>query len=467
MIGRSTTLVFPQEHHRAAFAHLFPGDGLEAAALLLCTVVCGERCKLLVREVLSVPYSACAVRRSDAITWPGAWVEEAIDRAEGNKLAVIAIHSHPGHMYAFSAVDDESDRALMPSFVHAGVQPAGSAIMTADGAVRARLYPEDGIVKPIDLVMVAGDDLPCWWEEGATWRGPPARPMAFTSAMAGWLGRMSACIIGVSGTGSIVAEQLARLGIGKLILIDFDKIEARNLNRIVNATSADVAAGRFKVDVLADAIRQYRSDCDIRTVRGSIASAEAVLAAADADYLFCCVDSVEGRHIADRLAAYVTMPLFDVGVSIPTFRTPAGEIGIADVCGRIDYVFPGGSTLLERGVYDSKSLAAEYLVRAAPDVHRRQVAEGYLKGVREQAPDVISVNMRAAATMVSEFLARVFPFRQFPNAERARTLFMLGDGEEEYFSEAAFASARPFEICAGLEEPLLGLPGLQTERGAA
>ena len=34
--------------------------------------------------------------------------------------------------------------------------------------------------------------------------------MAFTSEMRAWLGRMSVCVIGVSGTGSLVAEQLAR-----------------------------------------------------------------------------------------------------------------------------------------------------------------------------------------------------------------------------------------------------------------
>ena len=50
------------------------------------------------------------------------------------------------------------------------------------------------------------------------------RPVAFTSGMTNWLGRLSACVIGVSGTGSIVAEQLARLGLGEIILIDFDKV---------------------------------------------------------------------------------------------------------------------------------------------------------------------------------------------------------------------------------------------------
>ena len=53
--------------------------------------------------------------------------------------------------------------------------------------------------------------------------------------------------VGVSGTGSVVAEQLARLGSGEIILVDFDRIEGRNLDRILNSTMADVADSRLKV----------------------------------------------------------------------------------------------------------------------------------------------------------------------------------------------------------------------------
>lgn len=467
MIARSTTLIFPQNLHRRTLNHLFPGDGLEAAALLLCTVVRGRRLKLLVQDVLVVPYSECSVRRPDAITWPGSRVEEAIERAAIAGQAVVAIHSHPGLLFAFSQADDESDSTLMPALFHGGIQPCGSAVMTAEGAVRARLYHDGCSPKPVDLVTVVGDDLTWWWDDLSSPSGPTACPMAFTTPMAKWLERMSACVIGVSGTGSIVAEQLARLGIGELILIDFDRIEARNLNRIVNSTTLDASHNRLKVDVLADAVRRYRSNCEVHAIPSSIATREAVVAATEADLLFSCVDSFEGRHIADRLGAFMAMPLFDVGVSIPTRRTPTGAPVIAEVCGRIDYVFPGGSSLLERGVYDGKSLEAEYLARVAPETQRRRMVEGYLPGFQEQAPDVIAVNMRAASAVVLEFLARGFPFRQFPNGDRARTLFMLGDGEEEYYAEASFPGMSPFEVAAGLQEPLLGLPDLGIRKEAA
>ncbi len=461
MIARRTALILPGALHNRLEAHLFPGDGREAAALILCAIVQGRRDKLLAQDFIAVPYDACTRRTPVSLTWPGEYVEDAIDHAAANGLAVICAHSHPGGLFAFSPVDDESDRLLMPSIRLGTDMPSGSAIMIPGGAMRARLYRSD-MPELVDLVMAIGDDLRCWWSDGPDNQHPP---MAFTSEMTAWLGRLSAVVIGVSGTGSIVAEQLARLGFGEIILIDYDKIERRNLNRILNATVADAEGGALKVEMFAKAIRRYRPDCNVVPVPHSIGERDGVIAALDADVVFSCVDSAEGRHMADRLAAYSAMPLFDVGVAIPTRQTPHGS-AIAEVCGRIDYVQPGGSTLHDRGVYTAEMLEAEYLARVAPDAHAQKLKDGYIRGVQEQAPAVISLNMRASAAVVMEFLARMFPFRHAPNHERARTIFMLADGDEEYTAEASFNGSASLPVAAGSIEPLLGLPSL-TKRSAA
>jgi ThiF family len=391
----------------------------------------------------------------------------AIERAEAAGFSVLAVHSHPGGLFAFSELDDASDKLLLPALFHGTDQVAGSVIMLPDGAMRGRLYDADGDTKPIDLISIIGDDLRLWWQEDARQGTSPKRPVAFTSGMTEWLGRLSACVIGVSGTGSAVAEQLARLGFGEIIVVDFDKIEPRNLNRILNATLADAKAGRLKVEMFASAVKKYRPGCDVRCVPNSIATRDAVLAACEADILFSCVDTDEGRHIADRLAAYCAMPLIDLGVSIPTRRGSSDDREIAEVCGRIDYVFPGGSTLLDRGVYDSATLEAEYLARTAPDAHRQKLADGYIRGLEEKAPAVIALNMRAASDAVMEFIARAFPFRHASNGSRARTLFMLADGDADVLAESDFTASGSYPVGAGLQEPLLGLPALGRQRRAA
>jgi len=457
---RQRTLVLPNRIATDLRQHLFPGDGLEAAALLLCAVAGGRRKKLLGRELLLVPHDRCS-REPARLTWPGEFVEAAIDRAEAHGDVVIAVHSHPGGLYDFSCADDESDKILMGSVRHGTERMAGSAIMVPSGAMRARLYESDSASESIELVMNVGPDISLFWNDAR----PTSPAMAFSSGMRATLAHMSACVVGVSGTGSVVAEQLARLGFGEVILIDFDKLEAKNLNRILNSSVKDV--GSHKVDMFANAVSRYRPDCTTVPVPLSLGTREAILAAAEADVLFSCVDTAEGRHIADRLAAYFAMPLFDVGVAIPTAPNPDGTWRIAEVYGRVDYVFPGGSSLLDRGVYDAAALEAEYLAANAPETLARKLADGYLQGVGEQAPAVISLNMRAASACVLEFIARVFPFRQYPNEQRARTIFMLGEGDEDAFAECDFETGNRFPVAAGVTEPLLGVPAFSQKRRAA
>jgi hypothetical protein len=455
---RSYTLMLPQKIAEQLRQHLLPEDGLEAAALLLCAQVGTRRKKLLGRELIAVPHDRC-VRSRDSITWPGEYVETAIDCAVSRGDAVMAVHPHPGGLFAFSIADDESDRTLTGALRHGTDQLAGSAIMIPSGAMRARVYENDHAATAIDLVMAAGPDIRTWWWDGATATGPRPAPMAFTSGMRAWLGRMSICVVGVSGTGSIVAEQLVRLGVGEIILIDFDKLEERNLNRILNSSRA--AIGSYKVEMFAHAIRLCRPDCYVVALPHSIATPEAILAACEADVLFSCVDTAEGRHIADRLSAYFAMPLFDVGVAIPTEAAPRGR-RIAEVYGRVDYVYPGGSRLMDRGVYDAALLEAEYLARVAPQTLSRKIADGYLRGIPEEAPGVIALNMRAASACVIEFLARLFPFQT-----HARSIFMLAEGDQDIYAERQFTASERLPVASGETDPLLGLPALGERRRVA
>ncbi|MFC7691810.1 ThiF family adenylyltransferase [Paeniroseomonas aquatica] len=274
------------------------------------------------------------------------------------------------------------------------------------------------------------------------------------------LGRLTAVVVGVSGTGSIVAEQAARLGFGRVIMVDFDRVEARNLNRILNATTRDAEMRVLKVEMFAAAIRSHRAGDVPVPVAASVATREAVLAASAADILFCCVDTLEARHIADLISVAFLIPFIDVGVVIPVRKAGAG-MAIADVCGRIDYVQPGGSSLQDRAVYSPESLRAEYLRRAAPEAHRQELEAGYIKGLIEEAPAVITLNMRAAAAAMNEFIARAYPFRLDANALYARTQFSLAACEEEYVAEANFPRSASQAFARGAAEPLLGLPMLK------
>jgi proteasome lid subunit RPN8/RPN11 len=461
-----SALAFAGIQHERLHAHLFPGDGLEAAAILLCSCSAPPRLRLLVRDVIVVPHDACRTRRADALTWPGNYIEEAIDRAEAEDLTVVLIHSHPGGLFAFSSMDNESDQLVLPSLLQSHGAFHASAIMTPDGAVRCRCYAKDMVPHKIELVTAAGHDLMYWWDCHAEVGRRTRRPMAFTSDMTRELGRLTAAVIGVSGTGSITAEQCCRLGFGRTKLIDFDRLELRNLNRILNANLRDAKLRRFKVEAFAEAVAGYRGKGFAEPIPLSIMTREAVIAAGQADVLFCNVDSQEGRQISDLIAAAYLIPLFDAGVVIPVRN--AGDVpAIADVCGRVDYVQPGRSSLQDRGVYTPEGLRAEYLRAAAPDAHRHEIEAGYVPGIVDEAPAVITLNMRASAACMNEFIARAYPYRHERNELYARTQFSLAACEEEFTPETSFtATVNEALLGRGSREPLLGMPFLGTASDA-
>ncbi len=79
----------------------------------------------------------------------------------------------------------------------------------------------------------------------------------------GMTGRLSRAVIGIAGCGGIgsnVAVSLVRAGIGKLIIADFDIVEASNLNRQYYFISE---IGKSKVTVLKDRLLQINPDCEI------------------------------------------------------------------------------------------------------------------------------------------------------------------------------------------------------------
>lgn len=55
------------------------------------------------------------------------------------------------------------------------------------------------------------------------------------------LGDCSVAIVGLGGGGSHIAQQLAHLGVANFLLIDPDRVEESNLNRLIGATAEDTA----------------------------------------------------------------------------------------------------------------------------------------------------------------------------------------------------------------------------------
>lgn len=462
---RALTLALTASDHHDLERHLFPGDGLEAAAILICGRAGADCERLCVHRVIDVPYDECPTRTPVQLVWPGEYLEIAIDAADKIGGSIILIHSHPGGFFNFSKIDDASDASAIPALRHGSADETvkhGSAIMVPGGAIKARLYDKTGSIEPITRICSIADDI-------KVISNPiPANPLPFSSQMTDALGQLTACVVGASGTGSIVIENLCRRGIGKIILIDFDVMRHKNLNRILNSTIADADTERYKTAMLKEAIAKYRPDIEIISIEAPIESEEAIIAASGGDVIFSCVDTMEARHYCELMSRAFVAPLIDVGVTIPTRQSASQDVRIADVCGRIDYVHPDGPSLTDRGVITPEGLYAEYLSRVDPGALAQQQKEGYLKGFAEEAPSVLTLNMIGAALAVEEWMARVFPYRHDANAEHDRLFFSLAGREFEYDLAALQGRSEPDALRGrGLFYPLLGLVHSEANERAA
>jgi len=450
-----------QTDHRALMAHLLPGDGLEAVAVALCgRRRSRERHCLSVRKLVPIPYDECKARTPERVTWSTQRLVPLLELAEKHDLGILKIHSHPGAYLDFSPTDDESDKDLFNSVFGwtDSAFPHASAVMLPGGRMFGRAILPDGAFQPLDSILVPGDDLQFWIADG---RGrlpsfAQRHTQLFGSGTIRRLREMAIAVVGCSGTGSPVIEQLARLGVGRLVLVDPDRVELKNLNRILNATREDAYLKRPKVEVMARAIAAMGFDTEVEIIADDLATPRAVKAVAECDAVFGCMDGVEGRHLLNRLAAFYVLPYFDLGIKLEG----DGEGGVNEACGAVHYVRPDGSTLQDRKLYNADQLKAAGLRRTDPKAYREQVAAGYIRGIAEDRPAVISINMQIASTAVNEFLARLHPYRHDDNAESAvvRTSFMSSTVFRE--SEEATSGSFFAHIGKGDVRPLLAMPDL-------
>lgn len=75
------------------------------------------------------------------------------------------------------------------------------------------------------------------------------------------LRKSSVAILGLGGVGSFAAEAICRSGVGRMILIDKDKVDITNINRQLIATLNTI--GKSKVELMAERIKSINPDCEI------------------------------------------------------------------------------------------------------------------------------------------------------------------------------------------------------------
>ncbi len=427
-------------------AHLFPGDGKEAVAILLCgRHENAEQSILLSHQLFLVPYEDCE-RHVEYVRWKTNTIIPLLEKVEKSNFALLKIHSHPGNHPEFSDTDDISDVEFgRTAFDWSETNSVhGSAVMLPSGEIFGRVVDNKLQFTPFHKVSVAGNYIQIWRHGKAgvislnDTDGFAERTMQVLGEKTyHQLKSLKIGVIGCSGTGSPTIEQLYRLGVGELVIIDPDVVEVKNLNRIIQSRMADAKKKKKKVVMMATAINKVGLGTKVIALAADLfASKKALLELIQCDIIFGCVDGAESRHLINQLTNFYLIPYFDMGVRIDA----DGSGGIEAISGTGHYIQPGLSTLLSRQLYTIKRLEAESLQRQDPEEFKKRLKAGYIHNVLVNRPAVLPVNMLISSMTVIDFLNRLHShaLKEDGPENYARMLMDFSANCTENKNEAAF-----------------------------
>jgi tRNA threonylcarbamoyladenosine dehydratase len=101
-------------------------------------------------------------------------------------------------------------------------------------------------------------------------------------------------VFGLGGVGSFAAEALARSGVGRLSLVDFDEVCVTNVNRQLHALKGNV--GKRKVEVMAERLRLIHPTSEIEPVAAFYnAESSEELLSGPIDYVVDAIDNVTAK----------------------------------------------------------------------------------------------------------------------------------------------------------------------------
>jgi hypothetical protein len=219
-------------------------------------------------------------------------------------------------------------------------------------------------------------------------------------------------IVGLGGMGSQVAQSLAFLGVRNFLLIDDDRVDETNLNRLAGACAKDV--GQLKVEVVRDLIRKINPGAEVVAIAKNLRTRAAMEPLITYPIIFGCVDQDGPRLILTELAAAYENTLIDLASEI----FPAANDRALDFGGRVVVARAGDYCLFCARQIDHDQARQDL---ESPEIRELNRIHGYGLGDTGPAPAVFSLNGIIANLGVTEFLAMVTGFR-----EPARKLTYLG-----------------------------------------
>lgn len=139
-------------------------------------------------------------------------------------------------------------------------------------------------------------------------------------------------IFGIGGVGSFCAEAIARCGVGRITLVDNDRISVSNINRQLIALHSTV--GRFKTEVMKERILDINPDCNV-TCENTFYTAAKEIDISCYDYVIDAIDTVTSKLTLIAEAYHLNIPIISsmgTGNKLDASRFKITDINKTTVC---------------------------------------------------------------------------------------------------------------------------------------
>ncbi len=391
----------------------------EAGAFLLAgSARCGRTQDILVRRVVAIPREELALQQEYRLEVSSKAINGLIALCESNGLGAVLCHSHP-EAIPYSLSDNHGEQrifnALRP-FIPPEA-PTASLLLHPQGQDARVWLPDSGEPAHIDEVVVLGRSMRSLDLRGTSTRSSVVRDLMHSRQVLAFgekgqeaIASTKAAVVGVGGTGSCCAEQLVRLGVRDLVLVDYDRFEPSNISRMYGSVAKDLRqrrwwlapTPRWKINVVARHLRRINPHLKLGLVQAHVAEDRAARKLADRDVVFLCTDDHWGRSVVNQLCYQYLIPVINLGV-----RIDSKEGAITAANGGVDVLRPGLPCLWCKQFLSSDRIAAESM---PPEERAKRSREGYVEGLDTPAPSVISLNTTLAGLAVTAFLELVTDF---------------------------------------------------------
>jgi len=399
----------------------------EAAAFALAGVsIRGDDVTILVRRPIEIPPEQYVYQDKYRLEISSQAINGLAALCEKNQLGAILCHSHPDDI-PYSASDDFGEGRVfevLRRFIPANAPTA--SLLFYPGGLKGRIWvPGSTLPVPIVEVIVVGRHLQrIRLEEGEEVQEAVSeiydrQVRALGEAGQRLISQTKVGIVGVGGTGSPTAEQLVRLGVRDLVLIDPDIFEPSNVTRVYGtfAPSCLLQIQKMlhgppkKVGLVQRHLRRINPAIRVRTVRKHVVLRDAVDHLFDRDIIMLCTDDHWGRSIVNRLVHQYLIPAINMGV-----RIDAHEGLITEAVGTVDVLRPDTPCLWCKEALQAERIATESMRKSE---RRDRARQGYVEDLETPSPSVISMTTVISGLSVSLFLQMVTDFMGV-NGEVAR-----------------------------------------------